>query len=313
MIAAYRTRSNSSKEQGFAACTPSSPPHVLLVGAWPELVHQFVGRPARFSLLQLPGVAGAAESALAYRCVLFAQETHLPVVVKPAVGSGSKGVSAVYEIRRPGRRLPAAKRTTGQPHFVETGHILPADIDTATAKQLSAEALRALDAIGHHDGPCHVELILAQDGPAIVEINRRVSGDRIWELTMLALDRNVMAETLRHVLGAVRTVNPTRPGRAAAIRYLVPRRPVRWSASPDGTDVLAGIPGVVRSVVTAERQAAAIAATSSSTGRLGYVISVADTPAEAVEAADTGHDALAAGLFVEAYPTPESETAPLWY
>jgi biotin carboxylase len=387
--------------------------HVLLVGAWPKLIDQLVGLPARVSLLQLPGAAterasipfrqvtvdyrdvdaaiDAAEqihavdpitvvvglrefglratAAIARRlgthCVPgpvesldrdkaqvraaleaggcravryavcdsaaqlegFRRAVGAPVVVKPRNGAGSVGVYAVTasEDVADGYRHAATasgsstvlaeellegpefsvetfsvagsheivavtrKTTTGAPHFLETGHVTPAVLATDVKTGLAAQVSRALTAIGHRDGPSHVEVIYTAAGPAIVEINRRIGGDRIWELLMLALDRDLMTETLRTASGLSRP-SYENAARTAAIRYLIATGDAKLP-DPPSPDLLADIPGLVR-LELANEHAGSRPATSPFE-RVGYVLAVARTEADAVHAVDAAHDRVA--------------------
>jgi biotin carboxylase len=288
----------------------------------------------------------------------FAAEVGLPVVVKPTTGAGSRGVCSAAEpdgldaayrhaaqaradggavlaeelltgpefsvetLSRAGVHevlMVTEKRTTGRPHFIEIGHVVPARVDPGTADRLASEAVRALTAIGHRDGLCHVELISCAWGPAVVEINRRVSGDRIWELVMLAADRNMVAEALRAVLGTgtihgtggERTWRPGASPRGAAIRYLVADRTLRRdSPTAVGPDPLAGVPGVIRYHLAPADHEIEVPVTTSSSGRLGYVLAVGPTAAAAAAAAEAGHDALAERLFGDAHRRPVPTATP---
>jgi biotin carboxylase len=387
--------------------------HVLLVGAWPELVDQLVGLPARISLLQLPGIAtehastpfrhvtvdyrdvdaavqaaaqihavdpitivvglrefglpataaiarhldtpcipGPVESlgrdkaqvraaveaggcrAVRYAiCASAAQVAEFrrtvggAVVVKPATGAGSIGVHAVTasdDVARGYRHASAAggspnvlaeellegpefsvetysaagvheivavtrKTTTGAPHFLETGHVTPTVLAANVTMELGTHVSQALTAIGHRDGPSHVEVIWTADGPAIVEINRRIGGDRIWELLTLALDRNLMTETLRAAAGLPRPPAASAM-RTAVIRYLIASVEAKPPDRPS-PDLFADIPGLIRFELPLEHTGNP--PVTSPFERVGYVLTVARTETEAVRAADAAHDRMA--------------------
>lgn len=71
------------------------------------------------------------------------------------------------------------KKTTGAPYFVETGHNEPACFDDKLTKKIDEAAKSACKAIGIRNGAAHVEIIVTQDGPKIVEIGARMGGDFI--------------------------------------------------------------------------------------------------------------------------------------
>ncbi|WP_422770033.1 ATP-grasp domain-containing protein [Plantactinospora sp. WMMC1484] len=267
----------------------------------------------------------------------LAEQVGFPVIVKPVAGSASEGVHAVGSPGAAeaawahaaavdgGARILAEqfldgpeysvetrtvdgwhevvaiteKLTTGDPHRVETGHVMPARVGRRTAAALADEAVRGLSAIGHRLGPSHVELIVTSSGPAIVEINRRIGGDRIWELLMLATGRNLMRESLLDLVGTARTPPAPVRSRGAAIRFLTAARPARL-ADPLPVGAARGVGGVVRERLTTPGPGAIVRPPRSSDDRLGYVVTVAATPEQAASAADAAHRRVAARLFADA-------------
>ena len=262
----------------------------------------------------------------------FAEAVGFPLVVKPAAGAGSVGVHAVarpddigpawahavaaaaeggvlaeelligpeysVEVRSVNglHEVVAVteKLTTGRPHFVEIGHLVPARLDDAAAAELGAEAVRGLDAIGHARGPSHVELIRTARGPAIIEIDRRLGGDRIWELVALATGRNLMLESLLDAAGERHQAALGEP-RGAAIRFLYADRPGRTAAKPSPR-VSVAERELVRTHLAAGG-GAPVSAARSSHDRLGYVLTVASDAEQAAKAAETIHQAVTRDLF----------------
>lgn len=185
------------------------------------------------------------------------------------------------------------KLTTGAPHFVETGHIVPARLDTPALAAVGEEAVRALTAIGHRLGPCHVEIIRTGDGPAVIEINRRLGGDRIWELVQLATGRDMAREALLHAAGV--TFEPAKvPPNAAVIRYLYSTVDARCVTTLPH-NAAAGVPGLVR-VEFSVAAGARVRPVLSSKGRLGYVLVHGVDSERAVQAAAQAYDAVTAAL-----------------
>ncbi|ADB33074.1 protein of unknown function DUF201 [Kribbella flavida DSM 17836] len=243
----------------------------------------------------------------------FGTQYGYPIIVKPVAGNGSLGVFAVagpedvergwrwaadaglgrvlaeelltgreYSVEL--RSVDAAhdvmmvteKLNSGPPHFVETGHIMPARLAAAELRAVSTEAVRALRAIGHTDGPTHVELILTSDGPAVVEVNRRLGGDRLWELLQLSTGRNVLRQTLLDAVGEPDGDHPAGGTGAACIRFLHGDAAMFAAGLPEPpTAEMVVPPGVVRfrwEPTTYHR-------------RLGYVLSRGATAEEAEAAA----------------------------
>jgi len=71
------------------------------------------------------------------------------------------------------------KITSGAPMFVEMGHIQPSRLDPKILKQIEEVAVKAAKAIDIMIGPSHVEIIVTNEGPKIVEIGARLGGDNI--------------------------------------------------------------------------------------------------------------------------------------
>ncbi|MBE6015187.1 MAG: ATP-grasp domain-containing protein [Lachnospiraceae bacterium] len=72
------------------------------------------------------------------------------------------------------------KYTTGAPHFIETGHVQPADVTEAVLAQVKAYASHALDSLGIEFGASHIELKIDKDGNIkLIEIGGRMGGDLI--------------------------------------------------------------------------------------------------------------------------------------
>lgn len=95
---------------------------------------------------------------------------------------------------------------------------------------LDAWLVRLLDAIGFDCGAAHVELVLTESGPQLVEVNPRLVGARIARLISAALERPVHAELIAlHLSG-------TLPPIAATPRHAA----TRWLLAPD-EGVLQGI------------------------------------------------------------------------
>ncbi len=72
------------------------------------------------------------------------------------------------------------KQTTGNPHYIETGHIQPADISEEKKPEICQVIYRALEALDIQNGIAHAEFRLLGDGQVgIIEIGARMGGDCI--------------------------------------------------------------------------------------------------------------------------------------
>jgi len=117
------------------------------------------------------------------------------------------------------------KSLTGFPHFIEDGHMFPADLAPALAADIAEFVCRVLEAVGHDHGISHTEVKLTRDGPRLVEINPRPGGNYIVELIQrvtgidlinthieLSLNRDPDLSGIDHARGS------------AAVKFLVPEK-----------------------------------------------------------------------------------------
>lgn len=72
------------------------------------------------------------------------------------------------------------KYTTGAPHFIETGHLQPANVASDVLEQVKRITFHALDSLQIKNGASHTELKITVDGQImIIEIGARMGGDFI--------------------------------------------------------------------------------------------------------------------------------------
>ena len=113
------------------------------------------------------------------------------------------------------------KFTTGAPHFIETGHIQPADLDADAQERIFAVLDRCLTALGVENGAGHSEFrINAQGEMCIMEIGARMGGDCIGShLVQLSTGHDFLLYVLDTALGRPITLRQAQP-RAAAVRFI---------------------------------------------------------------------------------------------
>ncbi|GAA1653218.1 ATP-grasp domain-containing protein [Catellatospora bangladeshensis] len=85
------------------------------------------------------------------------------------------------------------------PVFVELGAGFP--VTGGPAPALTAAGLAALRAIGYDNGPAHIEMVLAADGPRIIEINPRIIGNSIPDVIARCMDIDIRRTLLELYLG----------------------------------------------------------------------------------------------------------------
>lgn len=238
-----------------------------------------------------------------------------PMVLKPSTGNASEGVvllrtpdevaDAVAWASRPTRdpliaeayiegdeysveaishrgahRILAVteKQTTGVPHFIETGHQLPARLSLGVTERIHAVVIQLLDCIGHREGPSHTEIRLREGIPYIIESHTRYGGDRIWEMVYLTQGVHMAQATVCQLVGLPMPVHQP-PFAAAAVRFLI--APPKSCIAVEGLEQAAAAPGVYR--VEAEvKPGDVIRPLASSDDRCGYVLGGGATVPEAV-------------------------------
>jgi biotin carboxylase len=188
------------------------------------------------------------------------------------------------------------KETTGPPRFIEVAHSLPADVEDGVRDALWSMARAALDAVGHREGPTHTEMVLQAAGPAVVEINTRVGGDRIWEMVQLGAGVDLVAATVTTLAYGSFDVPVARHARPAAVRFLMPP-PGRVTGVSGVAEALA-TEGVVR-VGELPAVGDTIRPPGSSSDRAGYVLGAGPDPAAASAAVARG----AARIVIETEPS----------
>lgn len=130
------------------------------------------------------------------------------VSVEGFVSGGTVEVVAVTE-----------KRLGPEPHFVEVGHVVEADVPATTRAALEATTARAVAALGITVGGFHLEARLPASGPVVMEVAARLGGDRIPALVALARGRNLHEAVVRSFVGLPVAAPPDGPDRVAAVRF----------------------------------------------------------------------------------------------
>ncbi|MBI3688108.1 MAG: ATP-grasp domain-containing protein [Actinobacteria bacterium] len=189
-----------------------------------------------------------------------------------------------------------AKQLGPHPHFVETGHVVPAPISCGVTEHLAGTARRALAALGLAWGAAHTELRLGRTGPVVIEVNPRLAGGMIPTLVQLATGADLVDAVVGKAAG--RTVRPRPvPVRHAAIQFAVASRPGTVVAV-HGIEQARGRPGVTHAGALLP-PGTPIEISHSFRDRFGYVVATGPDATTAVELARraAGH------LHVQTRPT----------
>jgi S-sulfo-L-cysteine synthase (3-phospho-L-serine-dependent) len=300
----------------FVAATARAATRLGLPGADPAAVERCRDKRRQRAALAGSGVAVPAFAAAAApeEAAEAATAIGFPVVVKPADGTGSRGVRLCCdpaEVRDHAAGLLMMRRDErGQPTIpavLVEEYVMGPEVSVATfgatvvgvtAKHLGrppsfvevghdfpldpaphragAVTLAALEALGLGFGPAHTEIRIGRRGPVVIEVNARLAGGRIPTLIRLATGIDLVGATV----DAATSAGPLRPERGpghASIRFLVPPRPGRVHRTA-GVAAAAAVPGVVDVAITA-RPGQRVGGTGSFLDRVGYVITAAPTAA----------------------------------
>lgn len=93
------------------------------------------------------------------------------------------------------------KSLTGDPYFIENGHMFPADLSAENKNSIENFVLDVLKAVEFDNGLAHTEVKLTKNGPRIVEINPRNGGNYIVELVELVTGVNLLENFIDIAIG----------------------------------------------------------------------------------------------------------------
>ena len=113
------------------------------------------------------------------------------------------------------------KYTTGNPHYIETGHIEPSDLSADVIEKVRQIVFRGLDALGVKYGASHSELKVAGDEIKVIEIGARMGGDMIGStLVHLSTGYDFVKAVAKISLGERPEPYGNPLNKTAAIRYI---------------------------------------------------------------------------------------------
>lgn len=177
------------------------------------------------------------------------------------------------------------KLTTGAPRFVEMGHTQPSRLSDDAQMAIKDLACRAVKAVGIENGPAHVEIMVTENGPKMVELGARMGGDCITtHLVPLSTGVDMIKATIDICLGQTPDLTP-KWNRGAAIRYL--EVPCGFIRSIENVDAAKALPGVQEIAFTAKIGDYA-GGIYSSADRIGFVIADGEDAVAAEAACEKG-------------------------
>ncbi len=192
-----------------------------------------------------------------------------PVIVKPTDRSGSRGVTKVYDasgikdaisraisesfekkaiveeyvqgkeysvegLTYKGRHTILAyteKYTTGEPHYIETGHMEPASLDGTTKKRIADIVCHALSSLKIENGASHSEIKIDEDGDIrIIEIGARMGGDLIGsDLVMLSTGVDYVRAVIDIAMGDAPNLKPVSDDIGSyAVKYILTKADIDY-------------------------------------------------------------------------------------
>ncbi|MGC4118191.1 MAG: ATP-grasp domain-containing protein [Myxococcales bacterium] len=193
------------------------------------------------------------------------------------------------------------KRTTGDPFWVESGHVEPSRLSQGDQDAIRQATLAGLNALGIDNSAGHVEIRVGRDGPRIMEIGSRLGGDFITtELVPRSTGVDMVEAIIRIALGEQPDWQP-KFGRGAAIRYVLGKPGIVRSV--EGEEAARGTPGVVRLEIDV-KPGDHVSAVTSSLERPGFVIAEGASAAEAEGRAAAAADRIVIGVEESNRPFP---------
>lgn len=171
------------------------------------------------------------------------------------------------------------KLTSGAPFFVEMGHSQPSQLPNETIEKIKEVAIKAVQAIGIDNSPSHVEIIVTEDGPKLVELGARLGGDSITTyLVPLSTGVDMIQACILMALGQIPDI-AKKFEKGSAIRYAECKLGVLQKIN--GVNEALNIPEV-KHVEIVKCLGETLTPIRSSSDRVAYVITQADTAQDAI-------------------------------
>lgn len=147
------------------------------------------------------------------------------VMVEERIAGPEVSVEAITVEKKTTVLAITDKMVTEPPYLVELGHAEPSSLPVAARHKVEEIAKATIDAIGIVNGPSHTEIMLAHDGPKVIETAARLGGDFITsKLIPLSTGVDFVTASVRLALGHDVDVKPSM-SRGAAIRFMTADRP----------------------------------------------------------------------------------------
>ncbi len=173
------------------------------------------------------------------------------------------------------------KRMFPPPSFAMRGSCFPSEnYHTSTIRDY---AFQILDAVNFDFGAAHIEMIVAEDGPYLVEVNPRLVSAQIPYQMSYALERSINLDLINLHLGLpLAGLRDIKPSRYAAIRWIVADCPGEIASIelPKRAD------DAVCRVVLFKNAGDTVRPPLNNADRIAYVIAIGDSQVAAEQIAD---------------------------
>lgn len=175
------------------------------------------------------------------------------------------------------------KITSGEPHFFEVGHSQPSSLPNEIKDKIKILASAAVMSVGIWNSPAHVEIIITEQGPKMVELGARLGGDCItsYLINTSVQGINMTEAAINLCLGIKPDVTHYKnSGICSAVRFIPTVEGILTSIT--GIEAAKKMLGVKKIRITGKIGQQYSYATDDST-RFGYVVCEGSTTAEALQ------------------------------
>jgi biotin carboxylase len=245
----------------------------------------------------------------------FAKETGFPLIIKPAVGSGSRGVRKLESMAELAEAFDNAKKISRDsriiieqfmegidttvdciihkgklevlgiadkiksplPYRSDIMIYYPANFDAEIINEIIVAAKKTAEAVGLKEGPAHIEMLINNKSIRVVEIAARGGGFKTFDLIDQAVSGvDTVGESIKIALGMEVDVKPRL--KRAALLYFFKENPGKL-IKITGENEARKIKGVIELVITV-KPGELVKEYTCGDDRIGYFVAVADTRTE---------------------------------
>lgn len=281
---AKKVRDKGAMIEAFRACGVAHPEYQV-ISAPDEpigLAFPLITKPVDKSGSRGINVARNREELKAALADSFACSDIHRVIVEEYMDGPEVSVEILVQNGNPYVLQVTDKLTSGEPHFIETGHSQPSQLPPADVQSIRELAAAAARAVGMENGCCHAEIKLTSKGPKMVEIAGRLGGDFITTVLVPASTGINMSEY--EILRALGTPKPFEGAadisRGVAVRFIAAMEGEVESVEVNyEAESMAGVMEM-QVVCNANR---VYGSAANNNDRFGYVIATGETPDVAIQ------------------------------